>query len=240
MKTFRQKVADYSQIIYRVIVFVVAAILLHQILPSEPRFKYEYQLGAPWKHDNLVAPFDFAVLKSSSEIETEKKEITRNFAPYFIRDTMVASRMVSGLLTDLESLIPADYSRREEVTVNLTNAIDKIYSAGILTSSPQSISILTGKSDISQVTGNLVEKIPVSTLFSEKNAYNLFAAEVDGIREKYPGIAHYLSNLDPGKYIRSNLRYDENYTREELQQLEASVSGARGMIQEGEKIILEG
>jgi len=143
-------------------------------------------------------------------------------------------------LTDLESLIPADYSRREEVTVNLTNAIDKIYSAGILTSSPQSISILTGKSDISQVTGNLVEKIPVSTLFSEKNAYNLFAAEVDGIREKYPGIAHYLSNLDPGKYIRSNLRYDENYTREELQQLEASVSGARGMIQEGEKIILEG
>lgn len=240
MKTFRQKVADYSQIIYRVIVFVVAAILLHQILPSEPRFKYEYQLGAPWKHNNLVAPFDFAVLKSSSEIETEKKEITRNFAPYFIRDTMVASRMVSGLLTDLESLIPADYSRREEVTVNLTNAIDKIYSAGILTSSPQSISILTGKSDISQVTGNLVEKIPVSTLFSEKNAYNLFAAEVDGIREKYPGIAHYLSNLDPGKYIRSNLRYDENYTREELQQLEASVSGARGMIQEGEKIILEG
>ncbi|HOF56484.1 MAG TPA: HDIG domain-containing protein [Prolixibacteraceae bacterium] len=240
MKTFRQKVADYSQIIYRVIVFVVAAILLHQILPSEPRFKYEYQLGAPWKHDNLVAPFDFAVLKSSSEIETEKKEITRNFAPYFIRDTMVASRMVSGLLTDLESLIPADYSRREEVTVNLTNAIDKIYSAGILTSSPQSISILTGKSDISQVTGNLVKKIPVSTLFSEKNAYNLFAAEVDGIREKYPGIAHYLSNLDPGKYIRSNLRYDENYTREELQQLEASVSGARGMIQEGEKIILEG
>ena len=30
--------------------------LLFLILPGEPKFKYEYQKGFPWRHENLVAP----------------------------------------------------------------------------------------------------------------------------------------------------------------------------------------
>ncbi|HOY52479.1 MAG TPA: hypothetical protein PLX49_11945, partial [Prolixibacteraceae bacterium] len=101
MKTFLQKVSAYSQIIFRALVFIAAALLLHQILPSDARFKYEYQRGAPWKHNNLVAPFDFAVLKSPSEIEAEKREVTQGFAPYFVRDTSVVATEKEQLRNDL-------------------------------------------------------------------------------------------------------------------------------------------
>ncbi len=240
MKTFRQKIAEYSQIIYRGIVFVVAALILHQILPSEPRFKYEYQRGTPWKHENLVAPFDFAVLKTDAEVETEKREMTKNFAPYFVRDTMTVVREINKLKSDLEVIIPETYSRKGEVIAELADTLAAVYGSGILTSPPQSISILAGKSEISQVTGNLVEKVAITGLQSEKSAYNRLTEEFNGIKEKYPSIALQLNALDLGNYIGSNLRYDENYTREELQQLESGVSTARGMMQEGEKIILAG
>lgn len=240
MKTFRQKVSAYSQIIFRAIVFIAAALLLHQILPSEARFKFEYQRGSPWKHDNLVAPFDFAVLKSTADLEAERREITKDFAPYFVRDTAVVSQEKEELRADLINAIGEEYSRTDVVVSDFMAVLDELYSPGIITSAPQSLEILRNRSEISRITGNMVEKVPVDTLLSEKTAFNRFTAKVAEIRNKYPGVSLKISNIDPGKYIRSNLKFDENYTREEIHQLEASVSPARGMMQEGERIILEG
>ncbi len=240
MKTFRQKVSAYSQTIFRAIVFIAAALLLHQILPSEARFKFEYQRGSPWKHDNLVAPFDFAVLKSTADLEAERREITKDFAPYFVRDTTVVSQKKEELRADLTNAIGEEYSRSDMVVSEFLATLDELYTPGILTSAPQSLEILRNKTEISRITGNMVEKVPVNTILSEKTAFNLFTAKVAEIRNKYPGVALSISDIDPGKYIRSNLKFDENYTREEIHQLEASVSPARGMIQEGERIILEG
>ena len=240
MKTFRQKVSDYSQIIYRFIIFVTAALLLHQILPSEPHFKYEYQRGAPWKHDNLVAPFDFSILKSDMEIEAEKREITQKLAPYFTRDTTVANRKTEELRTDLNALVPEGYARKDELVRELAGSLGAVYAKGVLTASPQVTGVLDGKTEISQITGNQVEKIAVSSLLSEKTAYNQFNEELLQLKNRFPAIALQLNGLDPGKYIHSNLRYDENYSREERQRLEADVSSAKGLIQEGERIILQG
>ncbi len=74
MNKYIKKLKTYSLPLYWAIVFVVAAVLLYLILPGEHRFKYEYQKGFPWNHENLLAPFDFAILKTSAEIEKEKNE----------------------------------------------------------------------------------------------------------------------------------------------------------------------
>lgn len=240
MKTFRQKISAYSQIIFRGMLFIAAALVLHQILPSEARFKYEYQRGAPWKHNNLVAPFDFAILKSPTEMDEEKSEVTRDFAPYFIRDTTIEIREKEKLKNDLLAALGDATGRNGLVIGEMTEALEKVYAPGILTSSPHSLNVLTGKNEISQITGKVVKKIPIDTLLSEKSAYNLFTGAVAEIRRKYPNSALRLSEIDPGKYVHSNLKYDENLTREEIRQLESVVSPSRGMMQEGERIILQG
>lgn len=230
----------YSQFIFRIIAFILSAVLLYLVLPSEPHFKYEYQRGIPWKHRNLVAPFDFAVLKSSPEIEAEKKELTKDFAPYFSVDTFVAGAKTEELLKDIQEVLPEDYSRKKEVLDIAAKHLGMIYAAGVLTSSSQYTEILADKKEISLITGNNVEKMDVSKLLTEKSAYNIFSDMMEEVKNKYPGIALYLNTLDLGKYIRSNLRYDETHSNSELARIEKSIPTASGMMQEGERIIFEG
>jgi putative nucleotidyltransferase with HDIG domain len=240
MKTFRQKFIDYSQIIFRGIVFVMAALILHWILPSEIRFKYEYQKGTPWKHNNLVAPFDFAVIKSDQDIDAEKKELAKGFAPYFSVDTTIESSKTEQLGKDILAIFSTDSAAALKVLLEINGELKDIYARGILTSSPQLYQILEGKNEISKITGNLVEKVAVGTLFSEKTAYNYFSGKISMIRDKYPELSARLNTLDPGKYIKGNLRYDENYSKRELAQMESGINTARGMMQKGEIIILQG
>ncbi|MFW6257720.1 MAG: transmembrane HD family protein, partial [Prolixibacteraceae bacterium] len=79
----------YTKIFYWIFVFFITAALLFLILPGESKFKYEYQKGFPWRHENLVAPFDFAILKTPEKIEEERLEQLQSVLPYFSVDTSV-------------------------------------------------------------------------------------------------------------------------------------------------------
>ena len=240
MKSLKDKLLRYSKIIFRILTFGAAAFFLYMVLPSEPKFKYEYQKGAPWKHENLVAPFDFAILKSQSDIETERRELVKSFSPYFVEDTAMLAGRVAELLADLQFISEDDYPQKAPFAVDLIAELRILYQQGILASSPESIEILKEKTDIHVVKGNVVSKTPISVLLSEKSAYNLFRDKVNLAKERYPSMNFQLTNFDPGKYIRSNLKYDENYSRVEWHRIESGLSTARGMVQSGERIILEG
>lgn len=55
--------------------FVVTLLVILIFLPKDGLFKFEYQVNQPWKHDKLLAPFDFGIKKSPQELEAEKKAI---------------------------------------------------------------------------------------------------------------------------------------------------------------------
>ncbi len=74
MKKFYRRLKKYSKISLQILLFLLTAVALYFILPGEPKFKYEYQKGFPWKHENLVAPFDFTILKTAKELEDEKQQ----------------------------------------------------------------------------------------------------------------------------------------------------------------------
>ena len=240
MKTFRDNLLKYSKFIFWGFAFITAAVLLYLILPSEPRFMYEYQKGAPWKHDNLVAPFDFAILKSSNEIEIEKREATKNFAPYFLADTVISTQKLGELIKDLGELNREEHPEISAVERELVSSLQAIYYNGILLTSPEAMDVLANKSEISVVTGNMVDRRAIADLTSEKTAYNNFRQITTEVSARFPEVAGILRNLDAAKYIKSNLSYDDNYTRSELNRLESSIATARGMVQAGERIILKG
>lgn len=240
MKTFRDNLLKYSKFIFWGFAFITAAVLLYLILPSEPRFMYEYQKGAPWKHDNLVAPFDFAILKSSNEIEIEKREATKNFAPYFLADTVISTQKLGELIKDLGEIKREEHPEISAVERELVSSLQAIYYNGILLTSPEAMDVLANKSEISVVTGNMVDRRAIADLTSEKTAYNNFRQITTEVSARFPEVAGILRNLDAAKYIKSNLSYDDNYTRSELNRLESSIATARGMVQAGERIILKG
>jgi len=87
--------------IQRILLFLAAAVLLVLLLPKEGQFKYEYQKGKPWLHEDLVAPFDFALEKQTGEINAELAEIRSNAQVYLQIDTTVAKKEGSNCFKEV-------------------------------------------------------------------------------------------------------------------------------------------
>ena len=51
--------------IYKGILFLITIVAIVYIFPKQGKFKYEFQnlKGKPWYHEDLIAPFDFAIKK---------------------------------------------------------------------------------------------------------------------------------------------------------------------------------
>ncbi len=240
MSKIREKLKSYTRLFYWIFVFLVAAVLLFFTLPGEPKFKYEYQKGFPWKHENLVAPFDFAILKSAKELEEEKTEQLKNVIPYFTFDTTVVSEKITRLANDLNIANDTANSVSLFIFKEIKDALTSIYDKGILMSSPETYPELAGKNELMKRTGSIVTKSDLITVFSEKTAYNDFNEKLNTIKKSYPAQRQWLSNIAPENYISFNLIYDEETTKKEIEEITGNISVTRGMVQMGERIILQG
>ncbi|MCY1723371.1 HDIG domain-containing protein [Prolixibacteraceae bacterium Z1-6] len=239
MKKFFRKLKNYTKISIQVALFVLTAIALYFILPGEPKFKYEYQKGLPWRHENLVAPFDFAILKSPTEIEQEKAEQIQSVIPYFIYDTSDLNAGIKQLEQDLN--LPSDSinSNKVKAFTALKTNLQLIYQAGILQFSPESYQELVGQTEIKKRVGTSVSKINISKLYSEKNAYNAMNKVRQNLVES--GIKkEWLTGLMLEKYISANLNFDKETTEKEINEVTQNLSLVRGKVKLGERIILEG
>ncbi|MEZ5106716.1 MAG: HDIG domain-containing protein [Draconibacterium sp.] len=236
----KEKLKEYTLIFYWIFVFLLSATLLFLILPGEPKFKYEYQKGFPWKHENLVAPFDFAILKSPVELEEEKAEQTKTIIPYFTFDTTQWAINEAKFKADLNIEADSAHPKRMLAYRSIKSALEEIYSNGILQHSVETYAELNGKSEIKKRIGPNVSKIEIAKLHSEKTAYNEIHNLILEISKTYPSLKNWLGTVSPEKYITANLEYDKITTDKEIDELSANISPSRGMVQAGERIILEG
>src|SRR6056297_2862838 len=77
--------------IFNGLLFLVAIVAIVSMLPREGKFKYEFQKGKPWRHETLIAPYDFPVYKNQKQIKSEKDSILENTYPYFLYDSSVVT-----------------------------------------------------------------------------------------------------------------------------------------------------
>lgn len=238
MSKFRDKIRSYTQIFYWIFVFVVTSTLLFLILPGEPKFKYEFQKGFPWRHDNLVAPFDFAILKTSQEIEDEKAEQIKTIVPYFTCDTSLSAQNINRLKLDLSI---SGNSIDKTIALNiLKENLLLLYEKGILQRSVDSYEKLVNKTELKKRTGTTVTKIEIEKVNSEKTGYNEISKVLHTLKLEYPNLLDWLNEVKPENYIQANLEFDIETTNKDIDELSRKISVSRGMVQIGERIILEG
>ncbi|MDO5759798.1 MAG: hypothetical protein Q4Q06_02090, partial [Bacteroidota bacterium] len=83
--------------INRVIQVLIIAGVIVMLTPTKSSFKYEFQKGGFWKHDNLIAPFDFAIKKDSKDIEKETKELADNKKLYFDNNKNIVAKITEQI-----------------------------------------------------------------------------------------------------------------------------------------------
>src|SRR5690606_16508166 len=86
---------------YGLMLFCIAVITF--FLPKHPRFRYEFEKGKVWMHEDLVSPYNFAILKTQDEINKNREDVLESIDPIYEFQSRVAEDQISRMQADLET-----------------------------------------------------------------------------------------------------------------------------------------
>lgn len=242
MKKVLSYLRNHYNDITRIFLFLAALVFLVLILPKEGKFKYEFIKGKPWMHDDLIAPFDFAILKSPEEIKNEQNQVLGNLKPYFRFNNSLVENQRNALLSDFEKRWDAGKSgslqrdSKKEKNLSLSIEIfDSIMNRGILESVPE-LASKPAEFSIYIIRENVVEEKKLSDFFTIKSADEF----IHGIVSKQNNIDKTILIAILENAIAQNISFDKETTEKEKNEMLALVSTTRGLVQSGERIIARG
>ncbi|WP_031287187.1 hypothetical protein [Sphingobacterium sp. IITKGP-BTPF85] len=94
--------SDTNLNLIRKISLILATIILICIfLPKQARFRYEFQKGKVWDHENLISPYNFAILKTQEELNEDKKNILKTIQPIYDVNSTISREQIDQFETDL-------------------------------------------------------------------------------------------------------------------------------------------
>lgn len=226
----------------KVSLFAIVIWLLILVFPREGKFKYEYQRGKPWQHEDLIAPIDFAILKSAEELKIEQETALKEMRPHFNRNNNVVGTQVNLVVNSFNNAWNAKYGssntddKEKEKNLNIILGIlDTLYGRGIVNITSE-IDSKPGDYQIWVIDANTAAQMNLSRLFSIQSAeqYIRERLEMYDVEDKQL-IYNLLVNG-----LKQNILYDEEITTKARESILADIPNSRGMVQQGERVISRG
>ena len=103
MKKILLSIIDRNESIFRIFLFFLTLIIILYLFPRQAKFKYEFTKGKPWLHESIIAPFDFSVLKSESELSKEREIVKSLHLPIYNYSENVFEIKAEQFINDFES-----------------------------------------------------------------------------------------------------------------------------------------
>lgn len=210
-------------------------VLIVYLFPKGGIFKYEFTKGKPWQYENLYAPFDFAILKTKEEIESEKQQISEHIIPYFEYDTVIAREAKDAYDLAFENYLDtfSKSSIKKEAKLFGKLLLNEFYRYGVLTSA-------YSYNDTRQIflnKGNTAEAINYGQLLTTKELTRLINSKVEN--SEY---AKFKSDFLALFYdiVKPNVRLNERLTQSTLDNELEKVSTTRGGVSKNSRIIAKG
>ena len=219
-------IRDRHALLYKGFIFVGSLSVIVYCCPRESKFRYDLSdiKDRPWSYDNLVAPFDYAIQKSTEELQDEKKDIQSNSIPYFRFDTTISNQNEQILSTQFVSIAP-------EIRREILIAVDKVYALGI-----RAVSNEVGKSSqdlVNVVFKNVVEEHHLSDFQDPLAADSLVLTNLE-LEAKAAWISR------PYEPLSANIIFDSSLTNKSIRQAIDNISSSRGAITKGQIIVSRG
>ncbi len=241
--------------IYRFLIMVVATATIILLFPNIGKFKYEYRKGKPWMHETLIAPYDFAILKTDKEIAHEKDSIIKQFVPYFKIDMSVYANVRKKFKTafdeawmrlekskGLKDTLKKDSKKAQKLLTYefLESNLRSYYQRGIadLQTEEREYGNRTPEY-INKVQNNINIKVKSSSVLTPEQVYKKLNIVVKN-DFSMPYLRGFIQRLDLTTYLKPNLFYDKNMSDKVLEDQLANVSLTKGMVEQGTRIVLVG
>src|SRR5690554_5078669 len=243
MKKFFTFIRNKHNLIFKVFLFVLAVACIVFIFPNKAKFKYEFQKGKPWAHEDLIAPFDYAVHKTDKELSEERESALKSHKPYFYKSNSVKEQALKELEDNFENSWMK--AKEKDVDEKLNNkslykkwAVDflnSIYNKGII---ELHASIEDGGRDqeVLLLTGNTATTVEIKQLYTIQEAYEHLNQSVKRFNKNEQELL-----LDLVKdLLNQNISYDKQTNDLMLKEVLEKVSPTKGLVQKGERLISKG
>ncbi|GAA3520652.1 HDIG domain-containing protein [Aquimarina addita] len=224
-----------QSLIYKIFLFIISLAFILYLLPKSGVFKYEFGKGEPWKYENLYAPFDFAIIKTEKEIETDKKRVYENTIPYFQYDTIIANSAKDLYNTTFKSYLKTldESSSGDKAKLFGRILLNDIYRYGVL----QETHPYENKRQIFLNKGNKAEAITYGQLLTTSSVTQLINSRIE--KSEYikfkSGFVSLFYDL-----IKPNVILNKNLTESTLENELAKILTTRGSVSQGSRIIAKG
>lgn len=242
MDRFEFKPATRRDLILKIALFAATVVLLVLVLPKEGRFRYEFSKGKPWLHDDLYAPFDFAIIKYDDELKAEKEQVLSLLKPFFKLDTAVISRQEALFGIEFSTKWAGKYGQGNELRPQRDRLLrqgliilDSVYRAGIIQTDP-SIENKPAGFEIFIIENNVAREVPLFKVFTLQKAGSYIVSKLG--KENFSDKDFLINILTD--HITHNLFFDAEKTNAEKESALSNISPFRGMVQRGELIIPRG
>jgi putative nucleotidyltransferase with HDIG domain len=222
----------------RYFLLLITVIIVVLIIPKKGKFKYEYEQGKPWMHEDLAAPFAFTLDKNPVEFSNEQNEIRESFKPYYNRDPKVENQQKDKFIQELTLAANEEGESNELKKFYISRGLamlSDIYGKGIISLDT------THKSKPKEF---IITEVRNSVAVDKQlaNYYQLKEARSSVIERTNQD-----SMLNRGWFLTSllsaltvNVTYDKRLSEKKLAELVGSVSSTKGLIKQDEKIITRG
>ncbi|MCD8235545.1 MAG: HDIG domain-containing protein [Prevotellaceae bacterium] len=219
-------------LLFKVLLVLLSTAAVVYFMPRDAQFNYTYDIDKPWRYGQLIATFKFPIYKNDSVMQREQDSIMRRFQPYYNVDSKVKSDMIKKLQAASNRLKGSGTSFYVRHIVAM---LDTVYRYGLLSAEEYGRLKDKGYGSIRLVDNNTAVSVPVKFLFSTRSAYE-YIMNKDTVM--YPRAV--MQQLDVIELLQPNVSLDPAKTKVEEEVLKASISGARGIVQSGQKIIDRG
>lgn len=221
----------------KVIMILTSICVIVFTLPKQAKFRYEYEKGRIWNQKDLISPYNFAILKTTQEVESDKASALKTIKPVYQLDSDIKEEQEDGFKNDFEikwhDAGIKDNLKPRYLTVGL-NLLGDIYDKGVLT--------------LNVKYQHNADNYPVTILnhnvSSEKNTADLYTKEQAlAYCEKVLNTTNldkaFLLNMLQNR-VQNNLIYDDKLTNRLEKEVLEGLSSTSGMVQKGEVIVIKG
>lgn len=232
----------HAQLIYKSFLFAIAAVIILAILPKERQFEYEFRLGKPWLHEDLIAPFDFPILKNKEELDTERKQIKDAHQPYFRYDkeqtqlcyVQYRKTFDEEWRENQKSDPRKDLRAKRNYDKGLV-ILDTLMRRGII-EMHESLEGRQKEDHINLIEDNTSRNLPLTSFFTIKSADTYIRKQL----RRSPSLDTSMLRWVIEDVMVRNVVFDPKTNETILNAALEDISSAHGLIQKGEKIISRG
>lgn len=187
---------------------VLTVVFFVFMLPRTPRFAYEYKKGEHWMHEDLVAEFDFPILKTAEELEAEIDSVSFVKIPYFDKKTDILPTTLSHVdkvLTD---------SALADVKVQIANILTHVYQKGVFDAWDANVYQNLPEDSKCAISLNYYDDdlVPVGEVYTLEGARNFFKDTLAVLGVTIPDSLY--SALNPNSLVSPDLKYNDLVTEE--------------------------